>query len=407
MSADPRRIGALWFGIAATWSALLGVFLQARTAELAPGDDVRVYAWLAASGALVGGLIQVGIGVLSDRRVVTVGHRRETYIAGIALALPALLAFFAASTLAGLVAAYVTVQVGMNLLGGPYQAAVPDAVDLGARGRAAAWMSAYQFAGNLVGLVVAAALGGIVAGGVLAVLLASGFAVTFAYLLALPPVQVRSAPLRIDRDVATILVSRGAINVGTYTLFGFMFFFVRESLGIADARTTTGLVFVAFTAAGIGGAALAGRPTDRYDKRLVVSLAAVVIALAVGAFAVALSVPVAVAAAVAAGAAWGAFYTADWAIAYAVLPHEGMAAAMGVWNLAATIPQVLAPAITAPLVSALDARSPGLGPRGALALVIVEFALGTLWLWRLPPLVGVRCGPDDPQRTRGRTSARS
>ena len=32
----------------------------------------------------------------------------------------------------------------------------------------------------------------------------------------------------------------------------------------------------------------------------------------------------------------------------------------------------------------LDARHAGLGPRAALACVIVEFALGTAWLWRLP-----------------------
>jgi hypothetical protein len=95
---------------------------------------------------------------------------------------------------------------------------------------------------------------------------------------------------------------------------------------------------------------------------------------------------VAFGAAVAAGIAWGAFFTADWAIAYAVLPPGALAAAMGVWNLAAALPQVIAPAITAPLVAAFDARSPGLGPRVALIAVIVEFALGAAWLWRLRPL---------------------
>jgi len=384
LAAQPARLGALWFGIQAVWSALLGVFLQSRVVEFAGGDDVRVYAWVAASGALLAAGVQVVAGILSDRSHARYGHRRATYVAGLAVGLPALVGFFAAPSLGLLVLAFAGVQIGLNILGGPYQAAVPDAVDPAAAGRASAWMSVYQFCGSVAGLAIAAALHGIVAGAFLAVLLAAGFAVTFAHLRALPSAPVRASGLRIDRDIATVLVSRAAINVGFYTLLGFLFLFVRESLRVADARTMTGLVFIAFTVAGVAGAAAAGRPADRYDKRVVVSIAAGAIALAVGALALAPTVAVAFAAATVAGIAWGAFFTADWAIAYAVLPRGAMATAMGVWNLAAALPQVVAPAITAPLVAAFDARSFGLGPRAALIAVIVEFVLGAAWLWRLP-----------------------
>jgi MFS family permease len=388
--AQPARLGALWFGIQAVWSALLGVFLQSRVVEFAGSDAVRAYAWLAAGGALLAGAVQLAAGAVSDRRYAVRGHRRETYVLGAALALPALIAFFAAPAFAGFALAFAALQIGMNVLGGPYQAAVPDSIAAGATGRASAWMSVYQFCGSVAGLAVAAALRGLAAGFALTVLLAAGFAVTFAHLRALPPSAARATGLRIDRDVATVLVSRGAINVGFYTLFGFLFFFVRESLHVGDARTTTGVLFLVFTVAGVAGAALAGRASDRFDKRTVIGVAAGAIALAVGAFAAAPTVPIAVAAAAASGVAWGAFFTADWAIAYAVLPRGAMAAAMGVWNLAAALPQVAAPAITAPLVAAFDARSAGLGPRVALLAVIVEFAFGAAWLWRL-----------DPQRLRG------
>lgn len=61
-----------------------------------------------------------------------------------------------------------------------------------------------------------------------------------------------------------------------------------------------------------------------------------------------------------------------------------MASAMGIWNVATAIPQVVAPPlVTAPLIRGLDARSPGLGPRGAIVLAILELTLGALWLWRL------------------------
>jgi MFS family permease len=382
--ASPARIGALWFGIQAVWSAILGVFLQSRVAALAPADDVRAYAAIAAGGAGVAAIVQVLAGFSSDRYAVAHGNRRRYYVAGIALAAPALAAFFAASSLLALAAAFVALQIGMNVAGGPYQAAIPDAIDERHVGNASGWMSVSSFAGNVTGLLVAATLSGRNAAAALIAALVGGAAVALAHLRTLPAVLARPVTLRLTSAMTIILVSRAAINVGFYTLFGFLFFFVRESLHVADPRTTTGVLFLAFTVAGVGGAALAGRAADRSDKRAVISVAAVAIAISVGAFAAAPNLPVAVAAAAASGFAWGGFFTVDWAIAYAVLPRGAMAAALGIWNLAAAIPQIVAPAITAPLVAAFDARSAGLGPRAALVAVVLEFALGTLILWRLP-----------------------
>jgi MFS family permease len=381
---QPARIAAFWFGIQAVWSAILGVFLQSRISALAPADALRDYGFVAAGGAIVAAVVQVAAGAWSDRRLARVGHRREFTAAGVAVAVVALAAFFGARSVDVLFAAFVALQIGMNVAGGPYQAAIPDAVGVEGAGSASAWMSASSFAGSVAGLLIAATLaGGAAAAGLILCLVVSA-AVTLAHLRRLAPVTTRVTPFHLTRDIGVLLCSRGAINVGFYTLFGFLFFFVRESLGAADPRTTTGLLFITFTIAGIGGAALAGRPADRLDKRLVVSAAAVAIACAVGAFAAAPNVAVAYAAAAAAGAAWGAFFTADWAIAYAMLPPGAMAAALGVWNLAAAIPQIVAPAVTAPLVAAFDARLAGSGPRVALALVIVEFGIGAALLWLIP-----------------------
>ncbi len=382
--AQPARIAAFWFGIQAVWSAILGVFLQSRITALVPGDALRTYGFIAAGGALVAAIVQVVAGRWSDRRLVRRGDRLDVYVAGIVIALGALAAFFGAPSIAAFVAAFVALQIGMNVAGGPYQAAMPDAIPARAAGRAAAWMSTFSFAGSVVGLIVAATLPNALAAGALCACLGVSAAVTLVHLRALPRIEPRREPLRLTRTIVTLLVSRGAINVGFYTLFGFLFFFVSESLHVADARTTTGLLFIAFTLAGVAGAALAARPADRADKRTVIAVAAGAIALAVGAFAAAPNLPVAFVAATASGVAWGAFFTADWAIAYALLPRGSMAAAMGVWNLAAALPQIVAPALTAPLVAAIDARRAGAGPRVALLLVIVEFALGAALLRLIP-----------------------
>ncbi len=383
-TAQPARIAALWFGIQAVWSAILGVYLQSRITGLAPGDALRVYGIVAASGAVVAAIVQVGIGRWSDQRIEARGHRREFYLTGVAIAIVALGAFFGARSALTLSLAFIALQIGMNVVGGPYQAAIPDAVPAAAGGRASAWMSTLSFAGSVAGLIVAATSDGIIAALALMLALGAGAAITLAHVRRLAPIAVRGTSFRFTRDIVTLLISRGAINVGFYTLFGFLFFFVGESLHVTDARTTTGLLFIVFTVAGIAGAAIAARPADRYDKRAVIGVAALAIAVTVGVFAAAPNVGVAYVAAAASGVAWGAFFTADWAIAYVVLPRGAMATALGVWNLAAAIPQIVAPALTAPLVAAVNARSPGNGPRAALALVIVEFCIGAALVWRIP-----------------------
>ena len=384
--ANPALLGAYWFGLQIVWGAILAVSLQARTIELARGDAIAAYGWIAGLGAALAALVQFFAGRWADARVRRTGHRHEFYLAGTAVAIAALLWFYTAPSFAALVAAFFALQFGMNVATGPYQAVIPDHIADERRGTASAWMAAFQFLGNSAGLLVAGfVLQNLRVALVLCAALSISFAITFAHAARLRS-RVQPQALSIGRPFLTLLISRGLINTGFYTLMGFLLFFVRDSLGIAGeaVKITTALLFISFTCAGVAGAALAARPADRLDRRLVVSGANVVIAAALVLLAGAQGPGAAYAAAVAAGVAWGAFTVADWALACAVLPPGAMATAMGVWNIANTVPQILAPALTAPLLLALNARSPGLGPRAAFVLVIVEFTLGTLWLWRLP-----------------------
>ena len=141
---------------------------------------------------------------------------------------------------------------------------------------------------------------------------------------------------------------------------------------------------LSFTLAAIGGAALAARPVDRRDKRLVVTVACCTIALALAVLAMAPSLAFAFPAAALAGLAWGAFVTADWALAAIVLPQRAMATTMGIWNIATALPQVVAPLLTLPLVLRFNEIAAGSGPRAAIVLSLVEFLAGGTLIWRLP-----------------------
>jgi MFS family permease len=380
------RLAGLWFGNQAVWTAVLGVILQDRVTALVPSTaTIATYAALATTGACIAAIVQLAAGFGSDRLRARTGDRRAFYAAGVAFAVPAVVVLPVASSLGVLWGAALLLQLGMNVASGPYQAVVGDYIEPAHVGRASAWMSVAQFSGSLAGLLLVTLLHGPLVGIALALCLIGGWGLTDWQVRRMQPIVRETTPLRLDRNAWIVITGRAAVNVGFYTLFGFLFFFVHESLGVSqrDAHTATGILFVAVTVAGLLGAVLAGRTSDRFDKRAVVSIACVAIVFALGAFAFAKALPLAVVCAAGAGVAWGAYFTADWALAYAVLPRGALARAMGVWNLASVLPQIAAPAITAPLVARLDARHAGLGPRGAIACVIVEFVLGTVWLWQL------------------------
>jgi hypothetical protein len=61
-----------------------------------------------------------------------------------------------------------------------------------------------------------------------------------------------------------------------------------------------------------------------------------------------------------------------------------MASAMGVWNLAIVIPQVVAPALAAWVFGHFSGAEATVAPRAAFALALGETFIGVAWLWRLP-----------------------
>jgi MFS family permease len=151
-----------------------------------------------------------------------------------------------------------------------------------------------------------------------------------------------------------------------------------------DATRASGICILIFTVVSVLGAALAARPADRIDERLVVTAggACIIVALIVLGLGHALwGLPPAIALA---GIGWGIFLCADWAFACRLLPPSAMATTMAIWNLAIVIPQMIAPLAASLLLAHLGALATSAGPRDALLLAGAEMLIGTLWIWRLP-----------------------
>jgi MFS family permease len=246
-------------------------------------------------------------------------------------------------------------------------------------------MSAYQSLGSAFGLAVAGVITDLrVVAGALVIPLVATYGVSAGYARGLRAQPARAeVSVRATVALVALLVSRGLINVGFFTLLGFLAFYVRDTLG-SSSVAQVGLIFLVFTLSGIAGAVASSKVTDRFDKRAVISVSVGVIAIALAVLALASSFAIAYAGAVLAGFAWGAFTTADWALATTTLPQGTMATAMGVWNVATTVPQVIAPLATAPLVNLYNAKRFGLGPRVAIGLALAEFVLGGAAIWLVP-----------------------
>ncbi len=386
---NPALLGAFWFGIQMVWGALLGISLQSRATELAPQRALAAYALLAIAGATVAAVTQIAAGVVSDRRRIRGSRRTEFYAIGAFAGAAAVIWFYLAPTYWQLIAALAILQLGLNVAIGPYQAAIPDFIESRALGTASAWMAALQSLGNVAGALVASLVkSAATVGAAIAATVLLSCAVTNAHVRQLEPVPNVTDRLRVTRTFVDLFISRAFVYVGFYTLLGYLYFYVARVMH-GDVRTHTGMLLILFLVAAATGAAVAGRPVNRFDRRNVATVggAAFVVALVLFLFA---SVPGhVVVAAFMAGFAWGIFLTADWALGCAFLPRGALATAMGIWNLALLIPQIIAPLVVTAALGALHAFQSTDAPRIAFVIACLEVAAGLLWLRRLPASRGL------------------
>ncbi|HZZ65814.1 MAG TPA: MFS transporter [Candidatus Baltobacteraceae bacterium] len=382
--AKPGLLGLFWFGIQMVWGALLGVSLQARASQLVPANAVSAYGELAMAGAAAAAVTQIAAGIISDRRRTCGSRRIEFYLSGAIAAAAAIFWFYSAHRFGELLAAFIALEIAMNVAIGPYQAAIPDSVPLAQFGTASSWMAALQSAGNAAGAVLA----GLVARSeivalTLSTVLVVSCAATSRHVQHLALAAVGTDRVRITRPFVDLFISRALAYVGFYTVLGYLYFYVAAG-PYSNAKTVTALLLLVFTLCGTAGAAACGLSAAKMDRRLLASIGGGFFIAALCSFLLASAAAAVAASAALAGAAWGAFLTADWALGCGLLPRRALATAMGVWNLALILPQILAPALATAVLRACGAlHSPAAG-RMAFGLAAVEVFAGILWIWRLP-----------------------
>lgn len=397
-------ISLFWLPISLFWGAMLGQVLPARVLTFAgEAHSGTRLGTILFCGAAMGLLTQIIIGPISDACAARWGRRRPFLFGGTILALGALLAFAYAGLFAGLVGAFVAIQLFLNIANGPYQALLPDQVPPEHQGAASGYFGFMSLLGDAGGPIVANLLIGgaktpaAQAHAVQTLMFGVGAALLVFMLLTV--ILVPDAPASLDKrrslllslretyalhipanpDFYKLLVSRAVYNLGFYTALGFLMYYVRFALH--TGKHYSGPLMILQEIA-IGGALLgtlpAGLLADRTSKKKVIYASSLFSVMAGAAFALAPGVTFALVMAFLFGIGFGLFRAVDWAFACNLLPAGGGAKFMGIWSLSTMVPQLLAVPLFGHLADVLNHHyGMGIGYRGAMLMTLVYTLIGT------------------------------
>lgn len=417
-------LAAYWLGLSFLWGALSTVILPVLIEQTSPQavQGTRL-AIVAALQALVAIVVQPLSGAASDGLTTRWGRRRPLMVVGVALQLICLALLVEARSYVAVLAVIILVELFSNLAQGPYQGLLPDTVPRGRRGPASALLGAAQLGGQVIGVAVAGAA--VAAGELELAIVACGVAVALGAATTIAGVPeagatpepvgrlrerrprsrlldvaswrlpVRATILRVwgrdvlhQRDYLWVLGSRLAILMATGTLQPFVYFFLRDSIGLgAQAASAVaplaGVIVLVAVVSTLPGGAL----TQRWGRVRTVRVAALVGAVGALAFSVAPGYESLFVIGIPFGAALGLFLSADWALLADLVPQDEAGRYLGLSNTVTAGAAMLAVAIGGPLADVVNGWSLGLGYRAVFVLAAVEFLVGAWALVRVhePP----------------------
>ncbi|PTA47182.1 MFS transporter [Micromonospora sp. RP3T] len=348
------------------------VLLPQQVERIAPGDKEAMLAVVTGLGALAAVLANPLAGALSDRTSLRLANRhlgrRHVWTAtGAVVGAFALVLLARQDSIAGVAVAWVAAQVCFNAMLASLTAAIPDRVPVAQRGGVSGWVGIPQALGLVLGAVlVTAVVTGNAAGYAaiaLAVLLLS---LPFALLTQDDPLpRAHRPPLRARALLASMWISprrhpdfawawftRFLVQLGNALGTLYLLYFLTDGVRVADPEGSLLVLILLYTVGMMLTAVVAGRLSDRSGRRKVfVIVSGLIMAVAATLLAVAPVWSMAIVAALLLGAGYGVYLAVDAALITQVLPAAtDRAKDLGVINIANSAPQVLGPALSAPIV---------------------------------------------------------
>jgi MFS family permease len=345
----------------------LQVLLAQQAQEVAPGQKEAALGLVTGVGAFVSLVCNPLFGALSDRTRSRFGRRRPWVAMGALAGAAGLAVLSGVHTVAWMVLGWALVQAAVNASYAAVMASIPDQVPRRQRGSVGGWVALAQTLGAMVGVGLAAATGGWAAGYLACAVFLLLMSAPFVLGSHDPPVTgAPRAPLRLKEfardfwvspkdhpDFAWAWVTRFLVHVGNALGLVYLYYFLQDAVGYDDPEGGVFVLTVTYAVCSVLTTVFAGKLSDRLGRRKVfVSVSGVVMAVATAMLALLPVWPVAVVGAAVLGLGFGVFMAVDYALLTEVLPAAAdVGRDLGVINIAAALPQVLAPAVAAPLVA--------------------------------------------------------
>jgi MFS family permease len=381
-------IGLLFAANLGLWMALftpIQILLPVQISAIGVSSKETALGWVTGLGALVAIIANPVAGAFSDRTRLRIrgrayGRRHAWTLGGAAISVLSLLALAYVHTIAGVAIGWAGAQFGLNVMLATLTAAVPDRVPVGQRGLVSGWIGMPQALGLVLGAVLATAVfTGNSAGYIAMAVALAVLAVPFALLTPddpLPPsVRIEKTDWRIDvkrhPDFAWAWATRFLVQLGNALGTLYLLYFLTDRVKLADPETGLLIMILLYTLGMVATAVFGGRRSDASGRRKVfVIWSGVLMAIAALVLAVWPTWPAALVASVLLGAGFGVYIAVDTALITQVLPAATHRAKdLGVINIASAAPQVLGPALAAPMVTHLGGYPTLYGVTAAVTLL--------------------------------------
>jgi MFS family permease len=351
-------------GIFILWGSVLGILLPAQIAGIDPENKVADLAVIATVGAFAAMIGQPIAGLLSDRTRSRYGRRAGWIIGGAIVGGLGLIGMAASSTIVQVGIAATIMQVAYNFAQGPLSAVLPDRVPRKSRGL----FSALSGLGLMLGALGGQILGSTMASNIPAgYLFLAGFSfVVLALFVIFNPDHSSKGQVNEGFSLTVFLhtfwvsptkhpdffwafTGRLLLYTGYFMVSGYQLYILTDFIGLGSkgALAAIPLFGLASLVGIITSIVVAGPLSDRVGRRKPFIFASAVL---VG---LALIIPMVsptfagwLIFSVVSGLGFGAFQSVDQALMSEVLPSaSSFGKDLGVVNIAATLPQAVAPAV--------------------------------------------------------------